>query len=184
MIYLIYIALVPVSLLVTLLGLILAPILPLFAQYEFGWCDNHSYQAFEPRLPKWLSVFDTPDNSLNGDATFKEINGIGYFAKVKWLIRNPAYSFALRYLTAPYTTAVYGDNSIKDNDHAKEGWCFVQANGLFQFTYIKRIFSSSRCISIVLGWNVRHLVDDNVAIKNNPHMATFAFSPRISGYRS
>lgn len=183
MIYILYIVLVPISLLVTLLGLILAPILPLFAQYEFGWCDNHSYQAVEPRLPKWLNVFMTPDNSLFGDATFVGINGISYLAQVKWMIRNPAYSFALRYLSAPYTTAVYGDKTIKDNDNAKEGWCLVKANGLFQFTYIKRIFSSSRCVYVVLGWNIRHLVDDNVAVKNNPHMATFSFSPRLSGFR-
>lgn len=183
MIYFLYLVSIPVSLLITLLGLILAPILPLFAKYDFGWSDNHSYQAIEPRLPNWLNWFMTPDNSLFGDRTFIQINGIGYLAKVKWLLRNPAYSFALRYLTSPYTTAVYGDNSIRDNDNAKEGWCLVKANGLFQFTYIKRIFSSSRCIYVVLGWNIRHLVDDNVAIKNNPHMATFAFSPRISGYR-
>ena len=183
MIYILYLFLVPLSLLVTLLGLILAPILPLFAQHDLGWCDNHSYQGFEPRLPKWLNWFMTPDNSLYGDAAFKQINGIGYLARVKWLIRNPAYSFALRYLYAPYTTAVYGDNSIKDNDNAKAGWCFVQANGLFQFTYIKRIFSSSRCVYVVLGWNIRHLVDNAVAVKNNPHLATFSFSPRISGFR-
>lgn len=183
MVYIIYIFLVPLSLLITLLALILSPILPLFAKYEFGWCDNHSYEAVEPRLPNWLNWFMTPDNSLFGDATFKQINGIGYLAKVKWLIRNPAYSFALRYLTAPYTTAVYGDNSIKDNSNAKAGWCLVKANGLFQFTYIKRIFSSSRCIYVVLGHNIRHLVDDSVVIKNNPHMATFAFSPRLSGFR-
>lgn len=183
MIYLIYLALVPISLLVTLLGLILAPILPLFAQYEYGWCDNHSRLDFEPRLPSWLNWFQTPDNSLFGDATFIRANGIGYFAQVKWLIRNPAYSFALRYLKALYTTAVYGDNSIKDNDNAKEGWCLVKANGLFQITYIKRIFSSSRCFYAVFGWNIRHLVDNNVAVKNNPHLATFVFSPRISGFR-
>lgn len=183
MIYFIYLVLIPASLLMTLLGLILAPILPLFAQYDFGWSDNHSYQAVEPRLPIWLNWFMTPDNSLYGDTTYIQINGIGYLAGVKWLIRNPAYSFGLRYLTSPYITEVLGDKTIKDNDNAKAGWCFVKANGLFQFTYIKRIFSSSRCIYVVLGWNIRHLVDDNVAIKNNPHMATFAFSPRISGYR-
>lgn len=98
MIYLIYIALVPISLLVTLLGLILAPILPLFAQYEFGWCDNHSRLDFEPRLPNWLNWFMTPDNSLFGDATFVAINGIGYFAQVKWL--SVTQRIALRYATS------------------------------------------------------------------------------------
>ena len=183
MIYVIYLFLIPISLVITLLGLVLAPILPLFAKRTMGWCDNHSYQDFQPRLPAWLNWFMTPDNSLYGDAAFQEINGIKYLTQVKWLIRNPAYSFALRYLTNPYYTHVYGDKTIRDNDNAKEGWCFVKANGLFQFTYIKRILSTNRCIYVVFGWNIRHLVDDAIAVKSDPHMATFAFSPRISGFR-
>lgn len=183
MIYIVYSLLVPVSLLVTIFGLILSPILPLFSECRYGWSDNHSEWKYEPRLPKWLSVFDTPDNSLYGDRGFKQENGISYLSQVKWLIRNPAYSFGLRYLRSPYCTQVWGDNSIRDNDNAKAGWCFVKANGLFQFTYIKRIASTDRCIYVVLGWNVRHLVDDNVPVKNDPHLATFVFSPRISGFR-
>lgn len=183
MIYFYYVFLSIISLPITLLGLILAPILPLFASHEYGWCDNHSHQDFEPRLPKWLSWFMTPDNSLWGDATFITINGTTYWSMVKWLWRNPAYSFALRYLDAPYETTVYGDKTIKDNDNAKEGWCFVTANGLFQLVCVKRILSSNRCIYINLGWNIRGLVDDNVRFKPNPYQATFVLSPRISGFR-
>ena len=183
MIYIQYLVLAPLSLIITLIAVLLAPILPLFGKHELGWCDNHSFKGFEPRLPKWLNWFMTPDNSLYGDATFAAINGIGYLAKVKWLLRNPAYSFGLRYLTNPYLTQVWGDKTIKDNDNAKEGWCFVKANGLFQFTLVKRILSSDRCIYVNLGWNVRGLVDDNVYIKPNPWQATFVFSPRISGFR-
>ena len=182
MIYLYYVFLALISLPITLLGLILAPILPLFSANEYGWCDNHSYQDFEPRLPKWLSWFMTPDNSLWGDATFITINGKSYWSMVKWMCRNPAYSFGLRYLDAPYTMTVAGDKTIKDNDHAKEGWCFVTANGLFQFTYVKRIVSSNRCIYVNLGWNIRGLVDDNVQPKPYSWQATFVFSPRISGF--
>ena len=183
MIYLIYLLFVPISLLITLAAVILAPILPIFRQNIYGWCDNHSYEDFGPRLPSWLNWFMTPDNTLDGDATFQKLNGISYWAKVKWLWRNPAYSFALRYLSNPYYTKVAGDKTIKDNDNAKEGWCLVHANGLFQFTLVKRIFSTSRCVYVNLGWNVRGLVDDNVPVKPNPWQATFVFSPRISGYR-
>jgi hypothetical protein len=175
--------LVPVSLLLTLIAVILAPILPLFAIQKLWWCDNHSYQAVGPVLPSWLNWFQTPDNTLNGDATFQSLNGISYWAKVKWLWRNPAYSFALRYLNAPYATSVAGDPTIKDNDNAKEGWCLVHANESFQFTCVKRIFSSSRCIYINLGWNIRGLVDVNVNPKPDIWQATFVFSPRISGFR-
>ena len=183
MIYLLYLILVPISLLLTLIAVIIAPILPLLAKPLMGWCDNHSYEAIEPRLPSWLSWFQTPDNSLDGDATFKSLNPPSYWSKVKWLWRNPCYAFALRYLTNPYYTFVKGDKTIKDNDNAKEGWCIVQANGLFQFVLVRRIGSTSRCIYINLGWNIRGLVDDNIQFKPDPWQATFVFSPRISGFR-
>ena len=182
MIYLIYLLLVPINLLITLFAIIIAPILPLFAIQQMGWCDNHNYEAIDPRLPNWLNWFMTPDNSLNGDYSFEKINGISYWSKVKWLWRNPAYSFAIRYLNNPYYTIVKGDKTIKDNDNAKAGWCFVRANGLFQFTFVQPI-GFSRCVYINLGWNVRGLVDDNIPIKPDPWQSTFVFSPRISGFR-
>ena len=43
-----------ISIPLTVLALILAPVLPLFANSD-GW------------LPKWLWWFQTPDNSLDGD---------------------------------------------------------------------------------------------------------------------
>ena len=181
MIYILYILLVPISLLLTLIAVILAPILPLFAVQKLWWCDNHSYQAVGPVLP--FNWFMTPDNTLEGDSTFQKLNPHTYWSEVKWLWRNPAYSFALRYLNAPYTTSVAGDPTIKDNDNAKEGWCFVKANGLFQFVLVCRIGSTSRAIYINLGWNIRGLVDNNVQPKPNIWQATFVFSPRISGFR-
>jgi len=182
MIYIIYLILAHISLLLTLLAVILAPVMPLFAVQKLWWCDNHSYQAVGPVLPSWLNWFMTPDNTLNGDATFQTNNGISYWSKVKWLWRNPAYSFALRYLSAPYTTSVSGDPTIKDNDNAKKGWCLVHANGLFQFTLVAPI-GFSRCIYVNLGWNIRGLVDVNVQPKPQEWQATFVFSPRISGFR-
>jgi hypothetical protein len=156
--------------------------MPIFAVQKEWWCDNHSYVAIGPVLPKWLNWFMTPDNTLDGDATFKRLNPPSYWSKVKWLWRNPAYSFALRYLTAPYEASYAGYNTIKDNDNAKAGWCLVHANGLFQFVFITPI-GFSRCIMVNLGWNIRALVDDNVQPKPDPYQATFVFSPRISGFR-
>lgn len=183
MIYLIYLVLVPINLLITLIALIFAPIMPLFKVIKEWWCNNHSFRALGPVLPTWLNWFMTPDNTLDGDATFQQINGLSYWSKVKWLWRNPAYSFALRYLNEPYETTVYGDKTIKDNDNAKAGWCFVRANGLFQFRYIKRIANTNRCILVNLGWNIMGLVDDNVQPKPSTWQATFVFSPRISSFR-
>lgn len=183
MIYIIYLILVPISLLLTLIAVITAPIMPIFTVQKEWWCDNHSYRAVGPVLPSWLNWFMTPDNTLDGDATFQSINGISYWSKVKWLWRNPCYSFALRYLNNPYYTKVRGDKTIKDNDNAKEGWCLVNANGLFQFRYVKRILSTSRCVYVNFGWNCIGLVDDAIPIKPDTWQATFVFSPRISGFR-
>jgi hypothetical protein len=183
MIYIVYLVLIPISLLLTLLAIVLAPVLPVFSVDKEWWLDNHSKRGIGSVLPSWLNWFNTPDNDLYGDATFQDINGRSYWSKVKWLWRNPAYSFALKYLNEPYETSVYGDKTIKDNDNAKAGYCFVRANGLFQFRFIKRIASSNRCILVNLGWNIMGLVDDNVQPKPTQWQATFVFSPRISGFR-
>jgi hypothetical protein len=182
MIYLIYLILVPISLVITLLSLVIAPVLPLFGVHKEWWLDNHAKRGMGFVLPDCLNWFNTPDNDLYGDATFQRINGISYWSMVKWLWRNPAYSFALRYITAPYITKVAGDPTIKDNDDAKAGWCLVHANGLFQFTVVAPI-GFSRCIYVNLGWNIRGLVDVNVQPKPPEWQATFVFSPRLSGYR-
>lgn len=177
-----YILLAPASLLLTLLAVLIAPILPLFAKPIMGWCDNHSYEAVEPRLPSWLGWFMTPDNSLDGDATFLKINGFGYWSQVKWLWRNPAYSFGLKYLDFPYACKVWGNRTIKDNDNAKAGWCFVTANGLFQFRWVRPV-GFSCCVYVNFGWNILGLVDDNFMPKPLRYQATFVFSPRLSGFR-
>ena len=182
MIYLLYIVLVPLSLLATLLAVIFAPVMPVFATQQEGYLDNAGSYGVGPRLPKWLELFQTWDNSLNGDATFESLNPPSYWSKVKWLWRNPAPSFALRTLNAPYSTSYKGDPTIKDNDNAKAGWLLVKANGLFQFKLIIPI-GISRCFYCNLGWNVAILVDGNVNPKPDTWNATYVFSPRISGFR-
>jgi hypothetical protein len=182
MIYLIYLFFVPISLLITLIAILLAPLMVLFKVEEDWWCDNHAYRAMGPVLPSLLNWFNTPDNTLDGDNTFENLNGIGYKQKVKWLWRNPAYSFALQYINAPYTTTVKGDPTIKDNDNAKAGWCLVSSNGLFQFRWVKPI-GFSRCLYCNFGWNIMGLADPNVNPKPDQWQSTFVFSPRISGFK-
>lgn len=184
MVYLFYLVLAPLGFVFTyLVAYPLAPILPLFAVQKEWWCDNHSYRAIGPVLPSWLNVFMTPDNTLDGDAGAILRNGTGYWAKVLWLLRNPAYSFAIRYMTGPFSAKIRGDNTIKDNDNAKAGWCFIRINGLFQFTYVAPI-GFSRCVMGNLGWNIRALVDPNAKPDIHPYQATFACTPfRFSGFR-
>jgi hypothetical protein len=182
MIYLWWIILVPVNLIVTLLTIVLSPVLPVFATEQEGRLDNNSQWGLGPRLPEWLSWFQTPDNSLDGDATFERLNPPSYLSKIKWLIRNPGYGFSVHYLTAPYDTTVAGDPTIRDNDNARAGWCCVNANGLFQLRLVLPI-GFSRCLYCNFGWNIMGLADPNVPVKPDPWEATFAFSPRISGFR-
>lgn len=183
MIYVKYILMVPISLVLTLIAIITAPFMVILKEQRDGWLDNGSIWGRGPRLPTWLNWFMTPDNSLDGDATFDRLNGRSYWSRVKWLWRNPAYSYGLQFINGMTPTVWYGDKTIKDNDNAKEGWLLVRAGGLFQLVYVKRIFSTNRCIYINLGWNIRVLVDDNVWPKPGVVEATFVFSPRISGYR-
>lgn len=183
MIYFEYAYLAIVTTLLSVVTYILSPILPLFATEQEGKLDNGSKYGIGPRLPTWLNWFQTPDNSLDGDATFEKLNGTGYLQKIMWLCRNPAYQFGVRYFYEEVEATYIGDPTIKDNDNAKAGWCFVKAGGLFQFRYIKQIGNTDRCILINLGWNIMALVDDNVNPKPMPYEATLVFSPRRSGFR-
>jgi hypothetical protein len=184
MIYFVYLLLAPINLLLTLFAIVLAPVLPVFAVDKEWWLDNHSKHGIGSVLPSWLNWFNTPDNDLYGDATFQAINGINYWAKVKWIWRNPAYSFGIKYLNYPYVGKVLGDKTIRDNDNAKAGWCFVRANGLFLFRYILRVPFTSTCILGNMGWNIMGTMDDNVQPKPLVWQATFAFTPiRKSGFR-
>lgn len=178
--YLLYPFLIPCDLFLSLLCKILSPILPLFAKNTYGWCDNQSYEWVEPRLPGWLSLFQTPDNSLYGDATFQAVNGRSYWSMAKWLRRNPAYGFSLKYInTIENKPILTGDDTIKDNDNAKAGWCFVRCAGLFQLTWVRPI-GFGRCIYCVFGWNIRGTLHQAPTAR---YQATFACSPRLSGFR-
>ena len=177
MYYIQYTILAVISIPITLLGFILAPILPLLANND-GW------------LPKWLWWFQTPDNSLNGDTGWQNehwqwrfklpISLSIYIGQVGWLLRNPAYAFGVKYINGNNETTYIGNPNISDNIGACEGWLFVRSNGLFQFTYVKRIFNTNKCIYINLGWNIRALT--NPYNRRDNYEATFVFSPRISGY--
>jgi hypothetical protein len=184
MIYFHWLGLVPLNTLITVLTYVLSPVLPLFAKEQYGALDNNGHWGLGPRLPSWLSWFQTPDNSLNGDATFERENPPSYLNRAKWLRRNPGYNIGTRYLTAPYCTTISGDPTIKDNDNARAGWCFVRTNGLFQLRLVVPFpFGFKHCFYWNFGWNIMGLADPNVTPKPNPWEATFACSPRFSGFR-
>lgn len=191
MIYVKYALMAVFSLLLTVVAYIIAPVLPLFARNEEGSILNGTDRGVGPRLPKWLNWFMTPDNSLDGDEGWQKEHWqwrfkfppkvASYIGQVGWLWRNPAYSYGMKYIDG-YSEVYYSGNpTIKDNDGAKEGSVIVKVAGLFQYTYVKRIGSTSRCFYVNFGWNIRALIEPSNRRKE--YRATFVFSPRISGFR-
>ena len=174
MIYLKWLAMVPVSILVTIACILFAPVIVLFAN-PMGW------------LPNWLWWFQTPDNSLDGDQGWKSEHWqwrfklpeplCTYVGRVGWLWRNPGYGYGAELLVGePIVATFTGDDKVND-DPGHEGWCLVHCQDLFQFVWVKRI-AANKSIYCVFGWNIKGLVDAN----QRRHIATFAFSPRISKY--
>lgn len=165
---------VPLSLVLTLLCIVLAPVIVLFADND-GW------------LPSWLSWFQTMDNSLDGDNgwrtehwqwRFKLPAALAtYVGRVGWLWRNPAYGFGIEKLTFPYPIQYSGNTAVNDSPGV-EGWCHVDCGDLWQFVWVKRI-TQDKCIYCVFGWNIKGLIGSD----ERTHVASFAFSPRISNFK-
>lgn len=185
MMYIKWLLMVPVMILVTALTFPLAFVLPLFATQQEGLLNNSNAYGLGPRLPKWLSWFQTPDNSLEGDEGWKTEHWqwryklpkplCAYVGMLGWLWRNPGYGYGVEHISA---TATYTGNSAVNDSPGVEGYCLVKAADLFQLVWIKRI-SANKCFYFNLGWNIKGLL-------NNPrdnYTATFAFSPRIATWK-
>lgn len=188
MIYLKWALMVPLSLLVTVLTFLLAFVLPFFAKDRPGLINNGTDSDFGPRLPDWLSWFQTPDNDLNGDNGWKTEHWqwrfklpsrlCSYVGMLGWLWRNPGYGFGVVFMVGnPILASLSGNPHINDNPGV-EGSCLVHSQGLFQWVWVKRI-SEGKCLYFNFGWNIKGLVDGT----EYKHTATFSFSPRISTWR-
>jgi len=165
--YLIYLLL---SFVIQIVAWIITPVLPLFSVLREGWSDNHRVKAVEPRLPLWLSWFDTPDNSLFGDENYRREHGGGYWSQVAWLYRNSLYGFKWTVLSCPVILArsVEGDPFI-DYHVRRYGTLFItQMNGYWQYKIVKPFFGK-----IFVG-NFGWLLDDTSQTR-----ALFMFSPRL-----
>jgi hypothetical protein len=81
--------------------LVITPLLPILAVSHTGALDNNNSSGLGPRLPKWLSWFDTPDNSLFGDSKWNKEHSGTYWNQVCWLYRNSLYGFKWTVLSLP-----------------------------------------------------------------------------------
>ncbi len=187
MMYLKWLLLLPVMLVVTAIAFPLAFILPFFSEQKDGLLDNGTKTGIGLRLPNWLSIFQTPDNSLDGDEgwrvehwqwRFKLPKPLAiYVGQVGWLWRNPGYGVGRIILNAPFDVSFTGNKDVNDSPLV-EGYCNVKANGLFQFVWVKKI-TDTKCLYVVVGWNIKGLIGSD----KKTHIATYAFSPRVSTFK-
>lgn len=160
------------SFLMEIVVLLLTPVLPLFAKDSYGFSNNGTEAAVEPRLPTWLSWFDTPDNSLLGDSGWKTKHPNGtYLDRVKWLYRNRLYGFKWTVLSMPVQVdqqEIDGNIDIGYQNQRYGSFVIYQPNGAWQYKTVFPVFG--KIFEGNFGW----LLDN----KENS-MALFMFSPRI-----
>lgn len=167
-----YLALLPLSISVTLLAVILAPVLPLFA-------------LGKDKLPSWLSWFQTPDAPIFGDAPFRETHQDSYLTRVIWLLRNPGYGFdwsVLATMVNETPRLVFGNPLITDTAWpdvpAVPGWYGLATSDAWEFYWIKPFpFGLSRCFRIRLGWKLGGFLN-NPAVWKLGSKAMYVFSIR------
>jgi hypothetical protein len=181
--FLLYPFLVIINLIGTILTFPLALFIVLFKKDEMGWVNNATAKAVGPRLIKLFSWFQTPDNSLDGDAGWEKEHSHSWWSRVQWLWRNPFYGFAVVTFDGSSGMSYSGDLNCSPTE---PGHILVKGHGLFQWVYYKKI--GSKTLYLNFGWNIKALVEpgfitpdqwhDNTALIHD-YPATFAFSPRI-----
>ena len=161
-----------ISFVLQLVAWCLTPILPLFRKELWGWSNNGNVRALGPRLPRWLSWFDTPDNSLLGDSRWMADHTGDYWSMVCWLYRNSLYGFKWTVLAVDVqdTQIIIGNPDI-GYQRSRFGILHIrQPNGAWQFKIVKPILG--KIFEGNFGW----LLDDTTKQR-----ALFMFSPRIKG---
>ena len=144
------------SLVMSIVGRLLAPVLPIFCD-EQGW------------LPSWLSWFQTPDNSCDGDAGHRERwprDGLfwTYARRVAWLLRNVCYGFDIdvlgKWVSPDDTITIVGNPDIGDSSGIS-GVCYRELihageRTAFQWFYVRHysFFGLNKCVRIGFGWKL------------------------------
>lgn len=139
---------------------LVAPLLPLFATIQLGNSDNNNAQLYEPRLPSYLSWFQTPDNSLWGDKGWQTVHYPAYksyLGQVLWLIRNSAHGLVNGPLAARFDSiseiASTGNPILDRNNTDHIGQTFTASyKDYFQYMTVRKIPFLDRSIYINIGW--------------------------------
>ena len=172
-----------------LLAMLLAPVLPLFAELRNGPLENNNAYGVGPRLPKWLSWFDTSyDNSLWGDHGWRTKHCPKYWqtylGMVLWLWRNPAAGFCWKVLAAPictdtiFTLADSGNGLHVDKGQGTFGWFKItSSSGYFQYRVVKRLWGG-KAWTFDCGWLLDPYLKSTDAKLTQPK-ALFQFQPQV-----
>ena len=182
--YILYPFLVIINLIGTVLTYPLALIVVLFYSNQNGWLNNATVWGEGPRLTNLLSWFQTPDNSLDGDAGFQQLfSEKNWWSKVHWLWRNPFYGFCVKYFDGSTGMNYSGDLNCSPTN---PGHILVKGHGIWQYVLYKPMLGKTLYLNF--GWNIKSLVEpgfitpdqwqNNSAVIAN-YSATFAFSPRL-----
>ena len=155
--YMRWLCYLPASLAFDVFGRLLTPIVVLFADKD-GW------------LPSLLWWWQTPDNSIDGDAGHLARWGTStaplaaYVRRVAWLWRNCGYGFNIDVIGFKHQAGdvkqVYGDPTIGDTSGISGGcrWKVFRDGKpvCWQFYYVKhyRIFGVWKCVRIGAGWKI------------------------------
>lgn len=155
-----WILLLPLSITMTLLALLLAPVLALLARERSTAMDDGSV-AIGYWLPRWLWWFQTPDNSLLGDGGHAERwdHRISYARMVAWLWRNPAYGvewdgpLAAR-INHTGAHVLFGNPWIKNRQDAVAGWYYCRVADYWNFKVIAPLWGDLAFMG-ELGWKLQ-----------------------------
>lgn len=168
-----WILMVPVMLAITVLTLPLAPILALLVHQRVGRLDNNTKTGEGYFLFDWLSWFQTPDNSIDGDQGWREEHWqwryklpavlATYVGRIGWLWRNPGYGFGVVELANTGPEYVQIDDSL-----------YIQIGNYFQHRTTKPL--GSKQLYCNFGWNIKGLAEAPIG---SIQLCTFAFSVRL-----
>ena len=169
MIYIVYILLAIIQLAIGIVSFPLAPLVALF-------CDANG------NLPYWLSLFQTYDNTCDGDDGYKQehrffpnnANAFQVWAnRTGWLWRNPAYGFDMLLganVEIGDVLIISGDRATGDNPY-HQGYCswrLYRNNKLVGFQYyLVRDFSITKCLRINVGWKLWNAEELTEALPNS-----------------
>jgi hypothetical protein len=166
-------------LLLWILSWVVTPVLPLFSEIRNGPLNNNNLYGTGYRLRKFLSWFDTPDNSLDGDNNFIEAtaNWPRYLRHVRWLYRNSLYGLKWTVLSCniPLTaTFIHSGDPRVNRNNGVLGTFKAKYNEYWQYKVVKKLVGNWG-IMWNFGWQLDEFIKEKKAGK-----ALFQLSPRFT----